>query len=1450
MIRLIYWITISSILSLIIWYLLGSFPLSIFFATLFFSLSTVLFYYLDKDNQRSYQISFNFGLSRPINVLPYILGGISSFFIIILPSFNISIQSTSLFATFSSLSPLLLARVICGIYLLSVLPGYVLCKMLLRNSLSFFERIGIILALSYCSNAIIGLILWRLNLLNPASYVFMLWLVILGIVLLNWSSKNPFPHTAHKYVLSLETILLFLVSVILLIGSYSIVLSVGPISGITGADVRDYMISTNEIFHFGFSSYMNWWSSYLVVGNLATGLPTMYVYGALQYLVLLIPASVYFFMVSVFPAQKKAASISAFMISVLYGMSSLPFILKVVSTSHFSWLFMNGAMQSALQFFTKIFWANTQSYVLWDRTIEYALGLLALGLIFKYLRDTKKKCSLIEILLVSLLIVGAIFTHDLFFFIPFFVTIAVFSLFNHSGKKLVFILLGILMIFTISAAFSRPIIIDKITTSFIYSYYSIVNPSAGLSLVIITTSLVSTYVFLYFLFKTGFRMISIRVFLRRIHTFCSKESVMVTFWAGSLSLVILALFLSYLNYSQLNHVSMFSYSPWYVWVVFFGLQIPLIAMYLPRLLAKCSRESIMFLIIFTFSVLGVASFASFSIANYFSGGSGALYLFFMAYPLSFLAALAICVSILNNGESSVKNPKNIVLKTVSTHRRKFFYIISTVLIVSMASSFLSYVYSVEISFPNDQNISTLSRSDADVLQWMYSNLPNDAVVIALSETSYGMLCSILNNKILPIYLNVDEGPAGGSWVRNAILESQEPQAVLSCLYQSGATNVFVSSADSTLNQSDTEFAALLNDFPLAFELDDTRLYEIPRILNANSNYQVVSGLWDFPVQQQIYSLDKDSSSAITIDLNNSVNFWSVNALGVGSGLIGVPVLTINQTSTSKLEDDSLQITVNSGNYSRWQLLHRYSANQDWSSKDYVAFNWCGTNSKKTLSFEISSDITEYNYMRFDFVDNWIGWKRLVAPFNSPTETSTVSPDLTKVNNVALGFWLSNNVEGTFFIGKITVDVGQWISQDSTVPSDQLITELLLKQRVSFSSISEDKLDHLNPDNVYFFTYNPCFNKNTLSNLTSYVAAGANLIFTNPKFSSPNSSLLTLKQIPNILNYTMIPNPSTNLFSSLNFDATSLLCSLYNPLIVHFTNQTGLQALASFSSSNGSSVPWIVREEIGEGSIIMADLSFLGQSSSSQRDEVLNELWSLLLNVLPKPIHGETIQDLQIPSQTFDDITYRSTSYDLWSNTKLQGNLMFNQKATIQGNFSIASSYFSSYSAQLFVTNMSITPNNNSITNSILYNVIICGNGGASFKSSVVELPNFPTGFYTIANITNIPTGCLLTANVKAATITYQQTPGGKIETICGDLMISAYSNSLTIRAVQPSISIEGSIEGTVYGAFIKDGTYFYARALDKSLIEGSFNLRVLYSSGITFTQLNNINKIIQIKTDV
>src|SRR5690606_18249403 len=117
------------------------------------------------------------------------------------------------------------------------------------------EKLGLILSISYCINAIIGLLQSSFSLTSPLSYLILVWIFVAMVVGSSKISKKTSVQKSNAvYVFSNESLLLFLTSFCLLLGSYGLAMALGPISGLLSGDIARYMVSTNESFHLGLSS--------------------------------------------------------------------------------------------------------------------------------------------------------------------------------------------------------------------------------------------------------------------------------------------------------------------------------------------------------------------------------------------------------------------------------------------------------------------------------------------------------------------------------------------------------------------------------------------------------------------------------------------------------------------------------------------------------------------------------------------------------------------------------------------------------------------------------------------------------------------------------------------------------------------------------------------------------------------------------------------------------------------------------------------------------------------------------------------------------------------------------------------------------------------------------------------------------------------------------------------
>ena len=503
------------------------------------------------------------------------------------------------------------------------------------------------------------------------------------------------------------------------------------------------------------------------------------------------------------------------------------------------------------------------------------------------------------------------------------------------------------------------------------------------------------------------------------------------------------------------------------------------------------------------------------------------------------------------------------------------------------------------------------------------------------------------------------------------------------------------------------------------------------------------------------------------------------------------------------------------------------------------------NTSATPRSRVNSQLSGYNYQRYDFVDNWIGWKLLVAPLNKPDESSRPGPDVTRINKITIGFWNSRNVNGTFSLNNVTLGIGRWIEQDSFVPSDQFLTKLLVRGSVPYSITPENSLNTLDSNNVYFFANNPCYVSSGLfSNLTYFVKNGANVIFTNPNFEVPCADSTIEYSIPNLMNYTLTLNPLHEKSITLNSNSQSINCSLMTPYRLCFGNEAGIETIASFNFSDGTSAPYILREKIGSGSIIFVDFSVISGLSMTSKNEILDFTIAILLEIIPPANDSFNFQQLSIPSQVFSDKAFSGTTFDLWSSPDLRNKLQYDSDVIIQGSFSVSSGCMKMNSDSFYIDKLLITQGNNSyfIDDESVRNISIYGSGQISFNSSIAELHNWPTGQYSILNVTDYSSS-LVVITCYNATISYE-TQSNETISYRGNFNLTYIStgNPIFIRAEKPIFEINGSVDGRMHGGLIYDNYYIYKRA-EQTSIKGNFSLVIQYSSGIIFAEMKDVCNI-------
>lgn len=154
--------------------------------------------------------------------------------------------------------------------------------------------------------------------------------------------------------------------------------------------------------------------------------------------------------------------------------------------------------------------------------------------------------------------------------------------------------------------------------------------------------------------------------------------------------------------------------------------------------------------------------------------------------------------------------------------------------------------------------------------------------------------------------------------------------------------------------------------------------ESQRLATLNLNGVAVENisLIGAPTEFELKSTSERSELCVLLD--EDFENWTCGGLGVGS--ISAPCLTLNRSiGTSK--NQSIQIDVTSGTYGYWQIKKDFTTDVDFSSFDFISFDWygLGNNQKYVIQYH-STPLSNYWY---SFTDSWNGWKTVTIPLRIP-----------------------------------------------------------------------------------------------------------------------------------------------------------------------------------------------------------------------------------------------------------------------------------------------------------------------------------------------------------------------------------------------------------------------------------------------------------------------------------
>jgi hypothetical protein len=141
-------------------------------------------------------------------------------------------------------------------------------------------------------------------------------------------------------------------------------------------------------------------------------------------------------------------------------------------------------------------------------------------------------------------------------------------------------------------------------------------------------------------------------------------------------------------------------------------------------------------------------------------------------------------------------------------------------------------------------------------------------------------------------------------------------------------------------------------------------------------------------------------------------FWATASGGSGD----IDVAVSEETGTVASGSSSLRYRAVSGSKAWINIQHTFTATQDWSGYDNMAFYWYGRNSGEVFTVTVEAPFYADRFVG-SFVDDFGGWRRVVLRLSG--FDSVGSPDWDSVGKMMIG--VSNCDTATWYIDKLTLE---------------------------------------------------------------------------------------------------------------------------------------------------------------------------------------------------------------------------------------------------------------------------------------------------------------------------------------------------------------------------------------------------------------------------------------------
>lgn len=744
--KLISFFLLSSLIGAsVVYFLVSTFELRVFYSISFFFFSFCLQAYIFSDStfkirtieRRAYSLEITKVLTSA-----YTWVILASLVIVLIPSPPVSIDSNGIYLSFLSLSPVQLLRVVLGYFFVAFFPGKIIYELFLKSRyhLDRFEQLGLTIAISFIFSIILGLILLQVaGEITSSYFVGSTWLFILPVLMSRIiKEKASKDEQVGVRTLSVGYSLgvLLLLSAILLVSSYVVHMFSQPISGIYSGDLTFYIKWADEFVNFGstFSPYL-WFQVYMKITSIITGLPLLFSLAGLQFFVLLPIVSFYMLMKNLFPHYAKCPTITAVFIFI-QGLFVVPTVIVLAGTPALYKEYMSGNILSVLTPYVSGTGSGGATWLsAFSNLIVVALGAFALTFAYRYFSEGNLKGRLVDMFLAALFLVTTLFSNGIFFIPLFFLILTVFLLSQdiQSGSKKLALLIGLATILLLALDFLNGwhfLFRGSQTSSYFLTHYWPILPAI---------------VFVVYVKEKTHARINVRISAQTTPRILGKSLL----WISLLTIFLAALGLGVFEWGvPLNAIRVVSFPPvfpWYVYVLNYGFPLLITIGGLRVLMGVDQKRPLVFILVWLFSLMFLGLLGPYlltSVIPFLPNTETSAFHRFMVQIVYLTSGLGAVV--LSNFKPVITSKWFKRLEISSTQ------ILSLTFTLMVAMSFL-YIpfgtqYYLTVGNPSEYYNSPM---EAKALTWANLNISDNSIILSLSQSSYLKLSALTRLKVIP-----------------------------------------------------------------------------------------------------------------------------------------------------------------------------------------------------------------------------------------------------------------------------------------------------------------------------------------------------------------------------------------------------------------------------------------------------------------------------------------------------------------------------------------------------------------------------------------------------------------------------------------------------------------------------------------------------------------------------